>query len=110
MYAGRYDEALESFRRQKEIVSVGITRYNTQAWGNMAEAYSRKGDLRNALRCLDVPEKVALENNVKDVLMGIYKSKENYHRQLGETAKADDYARKRMHIMDELVAYRRYRA
>lgn len=106
LYAGQYDRALECFSKQAEIKGVGVNRFSTQAWANMARVHAMQGNYRKALECLDYPLEVATSVGIMDVLMSLYETRADYLRNLGDSALADEFDKKSMAIKDELIAYR----
>lgn len=105
MYKREYADALASFRMQLDIKNVSVTRYHTAAYNNMALVFNDMGQYLKAISCLDIPQKIAEEHKVKDVLLDIYKQKAIYFRKAGNMYLYGEYTHKANHLKDELQAY-----
>lgn len=103
----RYNEAI----RHLSAITAYIPdmekyiRYRYIAFCNLASAFAEKGDYKEAVRRMSVPEDIAMTSDMKDMKVEVYDIMGDYYGKLGDRDKALQYKVRKYELKDSILNF-----
>lgn len=108
LYAdGKYAEALGVFRQQGQSTrwAEGKIRYLYVVHINTARTLAAMGRYAEAIAEVKKAEKIALDQDMKDAKLDVYRMLAEYYTKTGETAVTENYRNRYFRLKDTLLSY-----
>lgn len=102
-----YEQALNIFQKQKRSINwdTNLIRYLYIIYINTAKVLSAMGRYNEAISEIKAAEKIAIEQDMKDAKLDVFRLLAEYYAEIGETYITENYRNKYFRLKDTLLNY-----